>query len=62
MDSSAVAAYLTGLQATIVGRIEQLDGAHFRRDHWQRAEGGGGTTCILEGGELMEREIGRAHV
>ena len=55
MDSTAVAAYLMGLQASIVGRIEQLDGASFRRDHWQRPEGGGGTTCILEGGGVMER-------
>jgi coproporphyrinogen III oxidase len=47
--------YFTGLQADIVRRLETIDGTAFRRDDWQRKEGGGGTTCILEDGEVFER-------
>jgi coproporphyrinogen III oxidase len=63
MDSAAVRSYLTGLQQRIVERMEALDGARFVRDEWQRAEGGGGITRILEGGELLERAgVGFSHV
>jgi coproporphyrinogen III oxidase len=63
LDLRAVAAFLTGLQDTIVARLTALDGAPFRRDAWQRPQGGGGTTCILEGGELFERAgVGFSHV
>jgi coproporphyrinogen III oxidase len=55
--------YLLGLQEAIVARIEALDGARFRRDEWKRAEGGGGLSCLLEDGELMERAgVGFSHV
>jgi coproporphyrinogen III oxidase len=47
--------YFTGLQSSIVGRLEALDGAAFCRDQWQRAEGGSGTSCILEEGRVFER-------
>ena len=47
--------YFTDLQSRIVGRLEAIDGAHFRRDEWQRAEGGSGTSCILEEGKVFER-------
>jgi coproporphyrinogen III oxidase len=47
--------YFTDLQSSIVGRLEATDGAAFRRDDWQRAEGGSGTSCILEGGNVFER-------
>jgi coproporphyrinogen III oxidase len=50
-----VARYLRGLQEAIIARVEALDGARFSRDSWTRAEGGGGLTCILEDGALMER-------
>ena len=63
MDSAAVAAYLTGLQAAIVARMQELDGRRFGRDEWTREEGGGGITCMLEGGELLERAgVGFSHV
>jgi len=55
--------YLLSLQHAIVERIESLDGKAFARDEWLRAEGGGGTTRILEGGSLMERAgVGFSHV
>jgi len=47
--------YFTALQADIVGRLEAIDGAAFRRDDWQRREGGSGVSCILEEGKVFER-------
>ncbi len=51
----AVRDYLVGLQGRIVARLEQLDGMAFRRDAWDRPEGGGGLSCIIEEGHLLER-------
>jgi coproporphyrinogen III oxidase len=43
------------LQATIVAALEEADGGRFRRDDWQRAEGGGGVSMALEDGAVLER-------
>jgi coproporphyrinogen III oxidase len=51
----AVHEFLGDMQARIVGTLEALDGARFSTDAWQRAEGGGGLTRVLEEGELFER-------
>ena len=55
LDIPAVRKYLTALQARIVGRLSALDGKAFRTDTWERPEGGGGTSCVLEDGNLFER-------
>jgi coproporphyrinogen III oxidase len=55
MEAGAVNAYLTGLQQRIVTALEALDGNSFRRDTWQRPEGGGGLSCLIENGKLFER-------
>ena len=55
MDSSAVKTYLLDLQELIVTRLEQVDGKLFRRDSWDRPQGGGGISCILEEGKVLER-------
>ncbi len=55
MDAEAVAAYLTGLQERIVVALEALDGGSFRSDPWQRPEGGGGLTRVIEDGAVFER-------
>jgi coproporphyrinogen III oxidase len=55
MDPAAVRDYLRALQERIVAKLEELDGTPFAADAWQRAEGGGGVTRILEGGGLFER-------
>ena len=55
MDSSAVKTYLLELQELIVTRLEQVDGKLFRRDNWDRPQGGGGISCILEEGNVLER-------
>ncbi|PTR14513.1 MULTISPECIES: oxygen-dependent coproporphyrinogen oxidase [unclassified Nitrosospira] len=47
--------FFTGLQQRIVERIEEVDGTRFRRDQWERAEGGGGLSCVMEEGNVLER-------
>ena len=52
----AVRSYLTGLQDRICAAIENQDGgATFATDEWQRPEGGGGRTRVLDGGEVIEK-------
>jgi coproporphyrinogen III oxidase len=55
VQAQAVHDFLTGLQARIVAALEAADGGSFRTDAWQRAEGGGGVTRILEEGSVFER-------
>jgi coproporphyrinogen III oxidase len=63
MDLPAVRHFLQDLQARIVARLTALDGREFTRDAWQRPQGGGGLTCILEDGGLFERAgVGYSHV
>lgn len=47
--------YFTELQARIVAALEQADGTPFRSDSWQRPEGGGGLSRLIENGPLLER-------
>jgi coproporphyrinogen III oxidase len=51
----AVDDFLSALQARIVAALEAEDGARFRTDSWQRPEGGGGVTRVLEDGGVFER-------
>jgi coproporphyrinogen III oxidase len=63
MDTRPVRDYCTALQARIVAALETLDGMPFAVDRWERAEGGGGSTCYLEEGNLFERGgVGFSHV
>jgi len=63
VEAAAVRDYLLGLQESIASAMGALDGREFGRDPWTRAEGGGGITRILEGGELLERAgVGFSHV
>jgi coproporphyrinogen III oxidase len=55
VKADAVHQFLAGLQDAIVAALEKLDGGRFRRDAWTRAEGGGGVTRVIEGGEVFER-------
>jgi coproporphyrinogen III oxidase len=55
MDIPAVRRYLADLQERIVAALERLDGRRFGRDGWERPEGGGGVSCVLEAGNLFER-------
>ncbi len=55
MDSQAVRGYLTGLQDRIVAALAAFDGQPFRRDEWQRPQGGGGISRLIEEGDFFER-------
>jgi coproporphyrinogen III oxidase len=47
--------YFLNLQELIVSRMEALDGKPFRRDAWDRPEGGGGISRVVEEGNILER-------
>jgi coproporphyrinogen III oxidase len=55
VNAQAVQDYFTSLQNRIVAALEALDGRRFAIDAWQRAEGGGGMTRVLEEGNVFER-------
>jgi coproporphyrinogen III oxidase len=55
MDAQAVHEYLAGLQQRIVSALQDVDGKAFRKDAWTRPEGGGGTTRVIEEGNVFER-------
>jgi len=45
-----------GLQRRIIDALEDVDGrARFRADRWERPAGGGGLSCVLEGGAVFEK-------
>lgn len=52
---SNVRDYLLDLQARIVAELEAIEEGPFRSDAWQRVEGGGGLSRLLEGGRVFER-------
>src|SRR5471032_1949705 len=52
---SAVKAYMLGLQDRIVQALEAVDGKPFLRDAWDRPEGGGGISRLIEEGNVIER-------
>jgi coproporphyrinogen III oxidase len=56
--------YLLSLQDTICNAFEKIDGkSHFLEDNWQREEGGGGRSRVMEGGAVFEKAgINFSHV
>ncbi|WP_020166818.1 MULTISPECIES: oxygen-dependent coproporphyrinogen oxidase [Methylotenera] len=63
LNSNAVLHYLQNLQNQIVEALELVDGKTFLHDSWNRPEGGGGTSCLLEDGNVFERAgVGFSHV
>ena len=60
---AAVKAWLLSLQERIVAAAEEVDGQPFIRDSWQRPEGGGGISRLIEEGNVLERGgVGFSHV
>jgi coproporphyrinogen III oxidase len=55
MNTARVKEFLLELQELIVERMEQVDGKTFRRDGWERPEGGGGYSYLVEEGNVLER-------
>src|SRR5690554_4432011 len=48
--------YIQQLQDTITSKLEEVDGvAKFREDLWERPEGGGGRTRVIENGAVFEK-------
>ena len=54
-DVAAVRTFLLKLQDDIVIALQAVDGGAFIRDEWQRPEGGGGISRLIEGGRVIER-------
>ncbi|WP_447635608.1 oxygen-dependent coproporphyrinogen oxidase [Flavobacterium microcysteis] len=49
-------AYIQNLQDKITAELERVDGqATFRQDVWERPEGGGGRTRVIENGAVFEK-------
>ena len=55
MDIGPIRDYFTGLQERIIGELEGLEGQPFLRDAWDRPQGGGGITRLIEDGKVFER-------
>ncbi|MEM8927899.1 MAG: oxygen-dependent coproporphyrinogen oxidase [Bacteroidota bacterium] len=48
--------YIKDLQNRITSRLEEVDGhAQFHEDLWERSEGGGGRTRVMENGKVFEK-------
>tara|TARA_B100000767_G_scaffold12400_1_gene11983 strand:+ start:480 stop:1382 length:903 start_codon:yes stop_codon:yes gene_type:complete len=48
--------YIKDLQDTITSKIEAIDGgATFKQDLWERPQGGGGRTRVIENGTVFEK-------
>ena len=55
-DLEAVRTYLLQLQSTICAALEEEDGkTGFVEDVWERPEGGGGRSRVLEEGAIFEK-------
>jgi len=48
--------YIQNLQNNITQALEEIDGkAKFKEDIWQRDEGGGGQSRVIENGDVIEK-------
>ena len=48
--------YIQDLQDTITSKLEAIDGkAQFHEDIWERPEGGGGRTRVIQDGDIFEK-------
>jgi len=55
-DSEAVRQYLLGLQERICRQLAETDGVKdFEKDQWDRPEGGGGISRVINGGGVFEK-------
>ncbi len=55
MDIGPIRDYFTGLQERIIGELEAVEGQPFLRDAWDRPQGGGGISRLIENGNIFER-------
>ena len=62
-DIPAVKTYLLEFQKVLTLALQQEDGGVFKEDTWERPQGGGGRTRILEDGAAIERAgVNYSHV
>ncbi len=54
-QAAEVETFLRTLQQEIVEELSRIEGRPFLHDAWERAEGGGGVSRVLEDGEVLER-------
>ena len=54
-DRASVRAFLLAFQDKLTKEFEAEDGGSFVEDEWERPQGGGGHTRVLEEGEVIER-------
>lgn len=55
-DAQSAIDFFKQLQQLICDRLEAFEpSARFHQDYWERAEGGGGDTRVLAGGQVFER-------
>ena len=47
--------FLLNLQSKIISMLETFDNTKFIDDKWDRSEGGGGITCLLENGSVFDK-------
>lgn len=47
--------FIKAQQKEIVRALEEVDGTPFTIDKWERSEGGGGITCVLQNGKVFEK-------
>ena len=63
VNINSVKDWLLSLQQHIVAAVEEVDGEQFIRDAWERPEGGGGISRLIEEGHVLERGgVGFSHV
>jgi coproporphyrinogen III oxidase len=55
LDVATIRDYFTGLQDRIIGELEGVEGQTFLRDSWDRPQGGGGISRLIEDGKVFER-------
>ncbi|KAG9667552.1 coproporphyrinogen III oxidase, partial [Aureobasidium melanogenum] len=47
--------FIKAKQEEIVRELEKVDGTRFKIDKWDRPNGGGGITCVLQDGNVFEK-------
>ena len=62
VNRDGVKEYLLGLQDRICAELVAEDGGSFREDAWEREQGGGGRTRVLEGEVIEKAGVNFSHV
>lgn len=56
LNKESISLWFQSLQTDIIEQLEQVDGkGKFMYDHWQRPDGGGGKSSIIQHGHIIEK-------